>query len=96
MRPDRAPKNSNTKYVSAVINESYSKNFKTFLAEYRIRYASKLLTDSEHYGHLTLAAIGAAVGYSSQNNFTLAFKKIIGVTPSVYKRLAESQGGEQG
>ena len=83
--------NSNTKYVSAVINETYNKNFKTFLAEYRIRYASKLLTDSEHYGHLTLAAIGEAVGYTSQNNFTLAFKKVIGVTPSAYKKLSENQ-----
>ena len=88
--------NSNTKYVSAVINETYNKNFKTFLAEFRIRYASRLLTDGEHYGHLTLAAIGAAVGYTSQNNFTLAFKKVIGVTPSVYKRLAENQSDLQG
>ncbi len=83
--------NSNTKYVSTVINETYNKNFKTFLAEYRIRYAIKLLTDSDHYGHLTHAAIGEAVGYTSQNNFTLAFKKVIGVTPSVYKKLSENQ-----
>ena len=78
---------SNSKYVSIAINDTYNKNFKTFLNEYRIREASIRLVDKENYGMLTISAIGESVGFSSTNGFIIAFKKIVGMTPSVYKRL---------
>lgn len=80
---------SNSKYVSQAINDTYQKNFKTFLNEYRIREASIRLVDKENYGMLTISAIGESVGFSSTNGFIIAFKKIVGMTPSVYKRLKE-------
>lgn len=76
---------SNTKYVSTVINETYKKNFKSFLNEYRIREASRRLADEDNYGNFTIAAIAQSVGFTSANGFNLAFKKIVGMTPSVYK-----------
>lgn len=83
---------SNTKYVSWVINNSYNKNFKTFLNDYRIEEASKMLVDRENYGHLTLKAICQMVGFKSTTSFNAAFKRVIGMTPSAYQRLyAEEQ-----
>jgi len=79
---------SNTAYVSRAINEGYGKNFKTLLNEYRIREACRRLTDDEHYGNLTVVAIGESVGYKSATSFIQAFKKMTGVTPAVYKRLS--------
>ena len=80
---------SNSKYVSLAIKDTYQKNFKTFLNEYRIREASIRLADKENYGMLTISAIGESVGFTSPNGFIIAFKKIVGMTPSVYKRLKD-------
>jgi len=80
---------SNTTYVSRAINDGYGKNFKTLLNEYRIREACKRLTDEENYGNLTIVAIGESLGYKSSTSFIQAFKKIIGVTPAVYKKLSQ-------
>ena len=82
---------SNTKYVSAAIKDTYKKNFKTFLNEYRIREASIRLTDKERYSMFTISAIGESVGFTSTNGFIIAFKKIVGVTPSVYRKLSEGE-----
>ncbi len=78
---------SNTRYVSWVINETYGKNFKTLLNEYRIREACKRLADKEHYGNVTIQAIYEDLGYNSAASFIQAFKKVNGVTPSVYQKL---------
>ncbi len=83
---------SNTRYVSWVINETYGKNFKTLLNEYRIREACKRLTDSEHYGNMTIQAIYEDLGYNSAAGFIQAFKKVNGVTPSVYQKLKGKAG----
>lgn len=86
---------SNTKYVSWVINDTYGKNFKSFLNEYRIREACRRLSDHDTYGNITLQALAADIGYNSPTSFILAFKKINGMTPSVYQklsRLKEEQG----
>lgn len=79
---------SNTKYVSYVINKSYQKNFKTYLNEFRIREASRKLSDPQ-YANLTIQAIAEMVGFNSPNTFIIAFKKLIGMTPSVYQKLAK-------
>lgn len=79
---------SNTKYVSWVINDTYNKNFKSYLNEYRIREASRMLTDSQQYGNLTTQAIGEMVGYKSHASFIEAFKKNLGMTPATYQKLS--------
>jgi len=82
---------SNTKYVSWVINDAYGKNFKAYLNEYRIREACRRLADDEHYGNMTIQAICETVGYQSASAFITAFKKTVGMTPSTYQRLARKQ-----
>ena len=82
---------SNSKYVSAVINVTFHKNFKTLLNESRIREVCRRLSDDEHNGQLTIAAIATDVGYKSMNNFITAFKRFTGMTPSKYRQLALKQ-----
>ena len=82
---------SNTKYVSWVINQTYNKNFKTILNELRIQEASKMLDDFENYGSYTIQAITECVGYKSATSFIIAFKKMVGMTPSVYQKLAKER-----
>ena len=78
---------SNTKYVSWIINDTYKKNFKTMLNEYRIHEACRRMSDTEHYGNMTLQAIYEELGYNSAASFIQSFKKVNGMTPSQYQKL---------
>jgi AraC-like DNA-binding protein/Tfp pilus assembly protein PilF len=79
---------SNTKYVSVAINEAYGESFKNLLSEYRIREACRRLTSPEYYDKFTLMGIGKDLGFNSSSAFIAAFKKVTGMTPAVYQRLA--------
>ena len=79
--------NSNTRYVSWVINNTYNKNFKTLLNEYRIREVCRRMEDNKNFGNLTIQAIYTSLGYSSASNFLRAFKNVNGMTPSTYQKL---------
>ena len=46
-----------------------------------------MLTDKNHYGNLTIAAIAEKVGYKSPTSFHQAFKKVYGMTPMEYQKL---------
>ncbi len=85
--------NSRTKYVSQVINECYGKNFNAFINEYRIKEACRKLIDTKNYGGYTIAAIAESVGFKSNANFNLIFKKVTGITPSMYQEIAKKRQG---
>jgi len=82
---------SNTRYVSWVINETYGRNFKTILNENRIREAARKLLDKETFGSQTIQAIFESVGYNNAMSFNRAFKKVIGMTPSEYVRIKQTE-----
>ncbi len=82
---------TNTKYISQIINEEYNKNFRTFVNEYRIKEASLRLQSTAEYRNYTLKAIAESVGYKSHTTFISTFKKITGINPSTYKKIAEKQ-----
>ena len=76
--------------VSQVINNSYGNNFNALLAEYRINEACRRLTDKEHSGRLTIEAIAQSLGFKSRSNFAATFKRITGLTPSEFQKMAKS------
>ena len=80
---------SNSRYVSQVINDTYGKNFRTFINEYRIRESQLRLLNTAEYGNYTIKAIAESVGYKSHTNFIIIFKKITGITPSMYQTIAK-------
>lgn len=82
---------SNTHYVSWVINDSYHKNFKALLNEYRIREACRLLADKEHSERFTLQAVYEQVGYKNAASFIRAFRKVYGMTPTEYRRIINDE-----
>lgn len=82
---------SNSRYISQIINDTYHKNFRTYVNEYRIKEARIRLMNTEQYGNLTIKAIGESVGYRSQVSFTEIFKKSTGITPAMYQKLAKQE-----
>jgi YesN/AraC family two-component response regulator len=80
---------SNQKYVSQVINEKYNCNFNNLLNKYRIKEACKRMNESGD--NLTIEAISYSVGFKSRSTFVISFKRVTGLTPSEYLRLAKSE-----
>jgi AraC-like DNA-binding protein len=83
------------KQASQVISEVFGCNFNTLLNSYRMKEACKRMNDLEHYGNLTLAAIANSVGIKSSDNFRVIFKKMVGLSPSEYLRIAKAKAKEQ-
>jgi YesN/AraC family two-component response regulator len=74
---------TNKSYVSQVINESKGVNFSSYVNEYRVKEARRLLTDKQ-YHHLKIESIAGDAGFNSVSAFNNAFKKFTGLTPSFY------------
>ncbi|PCJ24691.1 MAG: hypothetical protein COA97_09295 [Flavobacteriales bacterium] len=74
---------TNKTYVSQVINERFNQNFSTFINDYRIKEARRLLSEKENW-NLTIEAIANNVGFKSKSAFNTAFKKFTGITPSYF------------
>ena len=53
-----------------------------YVIDKRIARAKQLLVDTE----LTLDEVAQRIGYSSQSHFSVAFRKIAGITPSAFRR----------
>lgn len=68
--------------LSQLLNDNLGKSFSTYINEYRINEACKLITASDH---LTFEAIGYEVGYNSKSTFYTAFKKVTDTTPALFK-----------
>ncbi|MFT5891345.1 MAG: AraC-like DNA-binding protein [Dokdonia sp.] len=75
---------TNTSYLSKLINESHGKSFANFLNELRISYTLKCLEADSTYRNLTIEYIADKSGFSSNSAFYKAFKKYTGLTPSYY------------
>jgi AraC-like DNA-binding protein len=82
---------SNYKYVSQVLNECYGKSFKQVLNEQRVREACIILNDPNQSAHLTIEAIAANLGFNSRSNFTVTFKRITGISPSDFMKMAKEK-----
>lgn len=69
-------------FISQLLNDNLGKSFSTFVNEYRIKAAKKMIATHRHF---TLEAIGQEVGFSSKSTFYAAFKKITGTTPAKFR-----------
>lgn len=69
--------------LSEILNERIKKNFNTFVNEYRIEEARKMLIDEPKR---SILSIGIAVGFNSNTTFCTVFSKIEGISPSQYRK----------
>ncbi len=77
---------TNSKYISQVINETFNKNFYNYINSYRIEEA-KLMLRSELSDKYSILGIAQSVGFVSKSPFNVAFKRITGLTPTEFKRM---------
>jgi AraC-like DNA-binding protein len=78
-------------HLSQTINEQLNQNFFDFINTYRIEEAKRMLLDpaKKHYSILT---VSEEVGFNSKSAFSTAFKKQVNMTPSEFRKIADSNG----
>ena len=76
--------NTNRTYISTFINTEYACSFSTFVNQYRVEEAKKVLLSKE-CNNLCLEHISARVEFGSLHSFIRVFKDITGTTPGCYR-----------
>ena len=69
-------------YLSAYFAQYAHEGFSEYLNKIRIQKACQMLKDSKY----SIAEVSFAVGYSDHSYFCRVFKKITGITPSLYRK----------
>lgn len=75
---------TNSRYISAVINVRFHMNYTSFVNKQRIEDAMVMLTD-KRYKHVNMEEISDIVGFSNRQSFYASFYRVNGITPREYK-----------
>lgn len=68
-------------YFCKLFKQCFNKNFTSYLTEYRVEEAKKMLAEPT----VNVKEIGKAVGYGDSNYFAKVFKRITGQSPTEYR-----------
>lgn len=71
-------------YLSKAINRITGKNFNTYINEYRVKEAMKIMSDKKS-DVISIDAIALEVGFSNRISFYQSFKKMTGLSPSEFR-----------
>ncbi len=78
----------NTSALKEVFKAVYGLPIATYMKEYRVHKAMKLLRDTD----ASIADIAAQVGYETQGKFSKAFKDVMQVLPTEYRKMQHQKG----
>lgn len=89
---------TNTNYLSNVINEQKGMNFNKYLGDLRIRYITRLMFEKSIYLNYTIDTLAKECGIASRQNFSDLFYEINGIRPTDFirkrkKELENNNGG---
>ena len=93
IRPDISLQNlakkldTNTKYLSEIINKHKQKNFNTYINELRINYITDKLKENTVYRNYQIKFLAEESGFSTHSAFAAAFKAVNGLSPAHYIQL---------
>lgn len=74
--------NLNKCYFCSLFKKETGMTFSKFLNTFRVNKATALLLDM----NLSILDVAVGVGFNNQNYFTIAFKDILGITPTLYRK----------
>lgn len=75
---------TNTKYLSEIINKYKGKNFNMYINELRVNHIAYLLKEDPVYLNYKVSYLAEVSGFSSHSSFTTVFKSITGMSPNAY------------
>jgi AraC-like DNA-binding protein len=83
--------NTNTTYLSQIINQHKGMTFSEYVNDLRISYILKELSENPRLRKYTIKTISEEIGYKSASTFINAFKNRAKMTPSYYIQLLEKK-----
>lgn len=82
--------NTNTKYLSQVINQEKGQSFNNYINQLRINYTVEKLKTDTRFRKYSVKAIAHEVGFNTTESFSKAFFKFTGIKPSYFIKELES------
>lgn len=82
---------TNTKYLSEIINSHKGKNFNSYINELRINYIIDKLRGNGRYLQYKISYLADESGFSSHSSFATVFKSVTGISPTVFIDILKSQ-----
>lgn len=82
---------TNTKYLSEVINKHYNVNFNTYINKLRINFIVKKLKSDSNFINYKISYLAEASGFSSHSSFATVFKSITGIAPITFIELLKDE-----
>ncbi len=76
--------NTNSKYLSTIVNYYKKKTFSTYINELRIDYCIEKLKTDTKFIKFTVRAIAREIGFNSPESFSKSFYKLKGIYPSYF------------
>ncbi|MFK7747038.1 MAG: helix-turn-helix domain-containing protein [Kordia sp.] len=81
--------NTNSSYLSKVINQYKEKTFSEYMIDMRITYVLNALKNDKKLRSYTIQSIAEEIGFKKSESFAKAFKKRTGFNPSYYIKSLE-------
>lgn len=82
---------TNTKYLSEVINKHYNVNFNTYINKLRINFIVKKLKSDSNFINYKISYLAETCGFSSHSSFATVFKTITGIAPITFIELLKDE-----
>ncbi len=80
--------NTNTKYLSQVVNFHAGQNLQVFINQFRIKEAKEKMLDNS-FANLTLYGVAMKCGFKNKSTFYKVFKQQTGLTPLEFIKLKQ-------
>ena len=75
---------TNTKYLSEIINKHYHVNFNTYINKLRINFIVEKLKSDPNFINYKISYLAETSGFSSHSTFATIFKSITGIAPITF------------
>lgn len=82
---------TNTKYLSEVINKHYNDNFNMYINRLRVNYIIEKLKTDSNYRNYKISYLAEQCGFSSHSSFATVFKAITGIAPTTFITLMQKE-----
>lgn len=82
---------SNTKYLSEIINTHYNVNFNTYINKLRVNYIIEKLKTDPNFINYKISYLAENCGFSSHSSFATVFKTITGISPVKFIELLNQE-----
>ena len=82
---------TNTKYLSEIINKHYNINFNTYINKLRVNFIIEKLKNEPNFCNYKISYLAELSGFASHSSFATVFKSISGISPITFIDLLKNE-----